>query len=270
MQNPGRQKIVIAGCGNVAWHIAKKLQALGNYSVFVYNHRHNSMLDEFKKKLKCKTGDSLEHIINDADFYFICVDDKHIESVAKKISCTKPNAVLLHTSGSIKLNVLGERAHATGVFYPLQTFSSNDEVVWDKIPIVVEASAENSTVIVQLAKKFSDTVILLDYEQRLKLHLAAVLVNNFTNALYQAASEFLARGSRNKNLNFDLLLPLISQTTEKVKRIDPLEAQTGPARRHDKPVLKKHISLLSKHEDLKKIYKLMSKLIVKQQERKYD
>src|SRR5687768_3662717 len=113
MQQPGRQKIVIAGCGNLAWHIAKKLQALDRFNVFVYNHRHHSMLVEFRKKLLCRVESSLDNIIKDADYYFICVDDKHIQDVAKKITTTNPKSVLMHTSGSVKLGALGERAHGT-------------------------------------------------------------------------------------------------------------------------------------------------------------
>src|SRR5688572_17528562 len=116
------KKIVIAGCGNVAWHIANKLHDTGGYQLLVYNHRANPMLEEFRKKLKCKTESSFEDIVKDADAYFICVEDKYIAEVAKKISCTMPDSILLHTSGSIKLDALGERIHPTGVFYPVQTF----------------------------------------------------------------------------------------------------------------------------------------------------
>ncbi len=67
-----KQHIVIIGCGNVAWHIAKHLSKLKNVEVTVYNHKANRFLNEFKTKLRCTTHVGLNQIITGADFYFIC------------------------------------------------------------------------------------------------------------------------------------------------------------------------------------------------------
>jgi siroheme synthase (precorrin-2 oxidase/ferrochelatase) len=48
-----KNKVVIIGCGNVAWHFAKKLISL-NFEVEVYNHKSNSNLLKFEKTLNCK------------------------------------------------------------------------------------------------------------------------------------------------------------------------------------------------------------------------
>lgn len=262
------QKIVIIGCGNVAWHIAKHLQALKTHSVFVYNHQPNEALNDFRATLKCNIAVGLENMIADADFYFICVSDKSIADVASKIVIENKQAVLLHTSGSARLKDLGNHAFATGIFYPLQTFSKADSIQWNEVPVIVEAETPKvQAKITQLAKQFTKTVKVLDYKERLKLHLAAVMVNNFTNALYVAASEFI--GEPNNKEDLSILLPLIKQTTLKLEHISPKAAQTGPAKRNDELVLKKHLSLLSKQTDLKKIYKQLSKLIVHQQEKNH-
>ena len=108
----------------------------------------------------------------------------------------------------------------------------------------------------------------MDYKERLKLHLAAVLVNNFTNTLYAAASALVDEKETGKE-SLTILLPLIKQTTRKLEKLSPLAAQTGPAKRKDEVVIKKHIGLLAEHPDLKKLYKQLSKLIVHQQEKKH-
>src|SRR5690606_27140655 len=97
-----------------------------------------------------------------------------------------------------------------------------------------------------------------------KLHLSAVLVNNFVNALFVEANHLLADESGQRK--FDLLLPLARQTVEKVKNMDPRAAQTGPAKRGDKKIIRKHLRLLKENSDLRKIYKQLSSLIVSQQE----
>ena len=92
------------------------------------------------------------------------------------------------------------------------------------------------------------------------MHLAAVLVNNFTNAMYTAADGLLS-----DKLDFKLLLPLIQRTTAKLDTMSPARAQTGPAKRGDKNVMKKHLLQLKTQPELQKIYKEMSRLIKKQQ-----
>lgn len=262
MQKQARHKIVIIGCGNVAWHLAKQISSLKKYELFVYNHQPNNFLNDFKTKLNCNTASNLNNILTNAEFYFICVGDKFISATAKKIKITK--GIVLHTSGSLKINELAGHKNAA-VFYPLQTFSKQDEINWKEIPIIIEA--KNSIVknkVTVFAKQFSNNVLSLNYKERLKIHLSAVLVNNFTNALYVAANDLISENKKSK-----LLLPLIKQTALKLNKLDARTAQTGPAKRKDETVMKKHLKLLSGNDDLKKIYKQMSNLIIKQQTKKH-
>lgn len=263
MKKTSEQKIVIIGCGNLAWHLAKKISASKNYKTFIYNHQPNKNLADFKK-LGCITNTSLTGIINDAAFYFICVADKYIASTSKKINPVNPNSIILHSSGSIGVK---EIQHAnSGVFYPLQTFSKEDEINWKEIPILIETSKKESLKrLYEMALVFSDKIITANSKERSKIHLAAVFVNNFTNALYTAADHLIESQIKTKTLNFQLLMPLIQQTALKLKRISPAAAQTGPAKRKDKVVMDEHLRLLKKENQLKKIYKQLSELISSQQ-----
>jgi predicted short-subunit dehydrogenase-like oxidoreductase (DUF2520 family) len=254
--------IVIIGCGNVAWHIAKQLHASKKYALSIYNHAANPVLREFSSTLKCKTTVGLDAIEKDADLYLVCVSDKAIPEVSKKITIGKAGAIVLHTSGSLPVEALAGTHSNKGVFYPLQSFSKNDAVQWNEVPLILEAAtAGTKKGLTMLAKLFTEHAYFLTYKQRLKLHLAAVLVNNFTNALYAAALELVPA----KEKGLGLLLPIIRQTTAKLEHLGPLKAQTGPAKRKDKAVLKKHLALLADEPELRKIYKQVSKLIVKQQ-----
>jgi predicted short-subunit dehydrogenase-like oxidoreductase (DUF2520 family) len=265
MRDSAAPKIVIVGCGNVAWHLARKFSEL-KFSVVVYNHRVNVALEDFRKQLKVSVKVGLFNIDDDAAFYFICVPDRYIGDCAKRIGPKSPRAVIAHTSGSAEIRELGKRGHGTAVFYPLQTFSRNDEVVWQKVPLIIEGdSAATTAQVKMLADHFSKEVHICNYEERLKLHLAAVLVNNFTNALFVSASRLLGEGSTSDK--FRLLMPLAAQTVEKVRKMDPVLAQTGPARRGDKKVMKKHLKLLAGQDEMRRLYKQMSALITEQQQR---
>ena len=63
------------------------------------------------------------------------------------------------------------------------------------------------------------------------------------------------------NLPFDAMLPLIDEAANKVHRMHPLDAQTGPARRGDSNVMESHKALLD--EELASIYDIMSNYIMK-------
>jgi predicted short-subunit dehydrogenase-like oxidoreductase (DUF2520 family) len=259
-----RQKVVLIGCGNVAWHIAKQLYGTGDFKIEVYNHRINPLLEQFKKEFLCRTRVGLADLPSDAGYYIICVPDRFISSAAAQIHSVNPMAVVLHTSGSARISELGKRFHGTGIMYPLQSFSQGVDVKWSDVPLILEASDKvTHKCLEKLAQVFSKKIYTLGYDERLRLHLAAVFVNNFTNVLFTTADE-LVRKVSNEDIDYKILMPLMAQTVKKLQTITPVEAQTGPARRGDKKVMKKHLSLLKKRTDLQKLYTQLSKLIIKQ------
>jgi len=261
---PYLQKVVIVGCGNVAWHLASHLSALKRFRLEVYNHKPSERLAAFKNLPGCKTIAGIGKISGDADFYVVAVSDSHIASVSNHIRIKKSSALIMHTSGSTELAALGDRAHHSAVFYPLQTFSSAVKVNWSEIPVIVEA--DNGAVRKQaadFASNFTREVQFASYHERLRIHVAAVLVNNFTNVLYAQALQLLNEKS-DTPFSVRLLLPLIKQTVAKLETLSPEEAQTGPARRGDSETIHKHLKVLKKKDELRKLYRQFTKLIKKQ------
>jgi hypothetical protein len=59
-----------------------------------------------------------------------------------------------------------------------------------------------------------------------------------------------------------VLVPLIMETADKIKTLNPIEAQTGPARRNDIPVMEKHLTLLNNHPEWQQLYNQLSKMIL--------
>ena len=77
-----------------------------------------------------------------------------------------------------------------------------------------------------LAGSLSRHVRRLDSAQRLKLHVAAVFANNFTNHLLGIADALLAEA----DLPAELLAPLVRETVDKALANPPFAVQTGPGR----------------------------------------
>lgn len=62
-------------------------------------------------------------------------------------------------------------------------------------------------------------------------------------------------------LSIDIIKPLINETVEKIDKLSPVDAQTGPAVRNDKDVIEKHLKMLEGKENLRDIYKFMTNSI---------
>lgn len=248
-------KIVILGAGNVATQLGLVLKKSKHTIIQVYS-KHKSSASKLAHSLDSDYTNSPEKIDTTADIYIIAVNDDSIIEVGKQLKLN--DKIVVHTSGSVEMNVLKLVSKNIGVFYPLQTFSKNNKVDFSVIPICIEANnAATIKVLQTIAKSISNNVQKIDSEQRKTIHLAAVFACNFSNHLYSIASNIL----ESANISFDVLKPLIEETAKKIKNISPVEAQTGPAVRHDIKTINNHLKMLSGNKEYQQLYKLISKNI---------
>lgn len=244
-------RITVIGSGNVAQHLIKafaKSELVEIVQVYARKKEALSSLIEFDKI----TSDFEE--LQESDLYIIAVSDKAIADVSKQLPFQ--NRIVVHTSGAASLDVLDAK-NRKGVFYPLQTFSKNKEIDFSIVPLCLEA--ENTfdfRVLETVAKSISNAVFAINSDQRKALHVAAVFVNNFTNHLYHIGKEICGE----HQVPFEILRPLIQETAEKINTLDPVDAQTGPAKRNDTNTIAAHLDYLT-NENQKNIYKLITKSI---------
>ena len=248
-----RKNIVVLGSGNVGSHLAQGL-ADSQLNISGIWSRNSQNAIEISKKLNCPIISSLSSIDSaKIDLVIISIVDDAIKTVLNELDENLPVA---YTSGSIRIDQLPERSKL-GVFYPLQTFSKEREVDLSKVPFLIEGSDEEfADELFNIAQELSDNVSFADSNDRYQVHIAAVMVNNFTNHLYALAKEHMDKN----NMDFDLLKPLLKETVEKLNDLNPADAQTGPAKRGDLQVIEKHLSSLN--GKTKEIYRLLSDSIL--------
>ena len=193
----------------------------------------------------------------EADLYIISVSDRAVGEVASRLPL-RDDTIVVHTAGSVEMDVLGERAR--GVFYPFQTFTAGRRVDFQQVPLFVEGCDEPTTVeLERVAHLLSHRVYRATSQRRREIHLTGVLACNFVNALYAMAADRL---SEREGLPFDILRPLIEQTARKAVEADhPREVQTGPAVRGDKAVTARHCEMLAGDSREEEIYKLLTEYI---------
>jgi len=245
-------RIVLLGSGNVATHLAKALIAKDE-DVFQVYSKSLVNAQALANQIGAQSTDNLAEIDQLADLYIISVKDDAIEEVASSLKSVK--GLVVHTSGTVDIQVLTSHVQQAGVFYPLQTFSKVKDVSFDHLPLCIEAVNDDLLVkLKHLALKLSSQVYEIDGEKRKVLHLAAVFACNFANHLYAIANEILAKNK----LDFNIIRPLIAETADKVMTNFPAQVQTGPAVRNDKTTMNKHLAMLTDKPELQNIYQLLS------------
>lgn len=247
-------KIILIGAGNVATHMGKALLNNGHDILQVYSRTMESA-SALATSVGATPVTDLSGISNDADVYIISVKDSVLTELLPKVCPGKESKVFLHTAGSMPMDVFRGMAHHYGVLYPMQTFSKSKDVDFSTIPCFIEACDEYAgKVIGKLADTLSRRVFPLSSEDRKYLHLSAVFACNFVNHCYAVSAEILSQ----HGIPFDVMLPLIDETAQKVHELSPLEAQTGPAVRYDENVIRQQAQLLRNNLLLKDLYERMS------------
>lgn len=255
MKQKKQISVVLVGAGNVATQLGRSLKKSGVQIKQVYS-LHVKKAQTLARQLNAPATNKLANIVSDADFFLLCVKDDALEATASQLQIK--SGIVLHCSGSIAMNKLDNTGKQYGVLYPIQTISADRPVDFSAVPFCIEGNnTSTEKAIFQLAKKLSKKVVVLNSEQRSRVHLAAVFANNFSNHLFSIASDLL----RQQKIPQELLFPLMEETVKKAIEIGPGKAQTGPAKRNDKKTQERQIQALSFDAELQKIYRLISKHI---------
>lgn len=245
------------GAGNVAWHLGHHLLDAG-FRIAQLLNRSCEQGTRLAQELKTTYCSDLNLMTPEADLYILAVSDDVIGSMLNSGSF-RHQGLVVHTSGSIGMNVFEGKSSNYGVLYPLQTFTRGKAVSFKEVPLFVEANhPENLTKLEFVASMLSDAVHRADSATRLQLHLTAVIASNFSNHLFSIAAELLSE----KGFSFDVLKPLIRETLSKAMIMPPRDAQTGPAIRGNIAVIDKHLEMLQPHPEIREIYRLISERIL--------
>lgn len=250
------KKIVFIGAGNLATHLAIELKKKQFDIVQIYSRTFESA-NKLALQIKAKASNNIEELILDADIYIFSVKDSILPELIDKLP--KNKGLLLHTAGSMSIDVFKDASSRYGVIYPFQTFSKNRSVDFETVPFFIEGNnqtEENN--IKSLVNTLSKRVYHLSSEKRKSVHLSGVFACNFTNYMYTLAENILSK----ENIPFEVLLPLIDETALKVHTMSTKEAQTGPAVRYDINVIEKHLALIE-DSDIRELYQQISKNIYK-------
>jgi len=249
-------RVVIVGSGNVATVLGRLIKRAGHELIQVIS-RDAEHAKTLATELQCGWADYSGSLCTDTDIYLIAVKDSALYELNKVFHAG--NILVVHTAGSISKDALKEISNNYGVLYPLQSLRKEMDTKAG-IPLLIDGNTNETIALIEdFARTISGSVCVAGDEERLKLHVAAVIVSNFTNHLYALAEDFCAK----EKVDFKMLAPLILETAERIEHNSPAAVQTGPALRNDVFTLDKHLRLLNAYPKLKYMYLKLTESIMK-------
>ena len=253
------KNITIIGSGNVATHLGKYLYNAKYKIDYIYS-RNIKNAKTLAKSVNADPVDDIAEVHAKSDLFLIAVSDNAIEIIAKQLNKYLGRKInVVHTSGMVSSEIFRGYFYNYGVFYPLQTFTKEREIDIKEVPFFITANNDDfEKKLFKVAKKLSSNINIISDKERKVLHVAAVFANNFTNYMYSISKDIL----ESEKMEFDLLYPLIKETTDKVlSGYNPKKIQTGPAVRKDYNTIKQHLKYLKKYPEYKEIYKFLTEKV---------
>jgi predicted short-subunit dehydrogenase-like oxidoreductase (DUF2520 family) len=246
-------RVTLIGSGNVATVLGRKIFHAGHiiHQVFSRNTNHLKLLsDELSSAVVTET----QSIDTSADLYIVAVSDDSLLKIGEWLHLD--DRLVVHTAGSVPMDILAKVSSNYGILYPLQ--SLRKETAEPFIPVLVDGNNPwNKTKLSAFAQSFADTVNFADDEERRKLHLVAVITNNFSNHLFSLVEDYCQK----ENVDFRMIMPLLEETVKRLSFDSPANMQTGPAARNDRSTISKHKEMLQHHPALLKLYEEMTGMI---------
>lgn len=246
-------KITVVGYGNLGFSLAANLKKQNLLDAVLVKSK-----PDFTNGINFIT--SADKLKKSSEIYFFAVKDDDVKKVLNENIEIFRNKILVHCSGSLPASVFEGVTKSYGVFYPLHSFTKGKVASFENIPIFITAKdTKTKQILIDLAGKLKvSSVKEIDDDERLKLHLAAVFAQNFTNHMFVIAKELL----KNMGVEYESLLRLLKPYLERIMNGErPEVLQTGPAVRNDKKVMEKHLRLLEGNKLWQNIYRFVSESI---------
>jgi predicted short-subunit dehydrogenase-like oxidoreductase (DUF2520 family) len=245
-------QIVIIGSGNTANMLGKLLQP--HHEIVQIVGRNKKTVPQLAKQVYSKYAFSMQQIVTTAQVYIIATNDDAILTIAQQLKV--PKALVLHTSGTTSLQVLQQSSATQGVIWPLQTVLLKQQLML--LPFIIDGNNKKALALIKkLIKPIQTSVTVANDEHRKKIHLGAVIANNFTNHLLTLLTVYC----KQEKIPLKFYQPILQQTIMQFLLAQSPVSQTGPAIRNDTTTINAHIALLQAYPQLKKLYQQLTQSI---------
>lgn len=243
--------IGIIGAGRAGGALATAFASAG-YRIVAIASRSPNRAHTLARHIGAAVVDAPVNVAHIADLVFLTTPDAAIAPVCRAVADAggwRAGQYVVHCSGALGREALADAAVAgalTGGFHPLQTLTGPDAA--ERLRgsyIAIDADPSLAAILRTLAYATGAIPFDLDAQHRALYHAAAVMVANYTVALYACGTRLLERAGLPENVSKRALLPLLRGAVESLERASPEEALTGPIARGDGMTVARHTAALT-------------------------
>jgi predicted short-subunit dehydrogenase-like oxidoreductase (DUF2520 family) len=204
-----------------------------------------------------------------ADLYLLTVPDNYIQSVALQLAqhCyIRSGDVVVHCSGiftSETLQPLSAKGALIASLHPAKSFSFPEDDVHDfeNTCCTLEGDENACHILKHDLVHIKAQVTRIDPNHKILYHTANVFCSNYLVTLVEAALFICEKINLSKSEALGILQPLLSGTLNRILKLGPQDALTGPIARGDHEVIKKEIQALTNiSNDHECAYRALGKL----------
>ncbi len=261
-------RICLVGAGAAAGSLAAGLVGAGR-SVTLWARRVEAA-KELAERAAVDVRADLAAALADSDVVLLAVSDAALAEVAERVvSSLAPEhrPVVLHTSGYHGVEVLASLARvdcAVGVLHPLQPLVRHRAPRWSGSWFALCGDDVAVARGRELATALEAHALVLGPGEAAKhaYHAGAALLSNGTVGLFDAALACFERAGVERSVARAALAELLAANLDNLRRLDPVEALTGPASRGADIVVRGHVRALSGDADVSALYRAVTEYLV--------
>ncbi len=260
-------RIGFIGAGKMGFTLGKHLKESTDALLVGYFSQNPESAREAAKFTDTKYYEDLNELADLCDTLFITVPDGQIAVIAElldRLGTVMEGKILCHTSGAVSSQVFsGMHSQIYGYsIHPMCAVSSKTKshINFSKCFITIEGHERYLEFFVRLFRSLGHEVKIIEKEDKIRYHGAAVMASNLVIGLYHMAQVELSKCGFTSEEADRALKSLFKGNAEKLAEYGCEEALTGPVERCDIKTISKHMSVLE--GDTLEAYRLLSRQLV--------
>ncbi len=254
--NPSEFPVYIVGGGNVGASLAFQLSSHSYPIVAVVQH-HPEKHPQLNQLLPGTTITSTlsRASLQLARVIIIAVQDDRLPSVVQAVfdkGVSFANKLVVHTSGVYTSEILAPFRQQGGyaasahpniaLAQPITSKNPFQDIYFD-----IEGDDQAFRICRKMLSSLGAKLLRITPNQKVPMHLAAVVYSNFLVVLAEMAQAVLNQSGISDRHLFSPFEPLIASTLHNLQSAVPGEALTGPVMRGDGETIRSHLNFLRKH-----------------------
>jgi predicted short-subunit dehydrogenase-like oxidoreductase (DUF2520 family) len=237
--------ILILGAGRVGRTLARWLVERGA-PVRIWNRRETAAVATLRAAGMTPSTGALPVDLAQASLVILCVRDQTLPALAGALArplagATRP--IALHTSGATTAATLSEAlpAHvACGALHPVQAFTGARDLRPEGIPASVSGDERARAAARWLAGRLGFRPFALPAGDPALYHAALALLSNGLVGLFAESAAAMEAAGFERATAGAILSHLMDGTSKNLHALSPRDALTGPMRRGDDEVVRRH------------------------------